>query len=65
MITAKKFAEQCSWFEPTEKELEILKEYAKEAIKADRKNVAKHAKYSFSSGVDKSSIINAPEIELL
>lgn len=53
----------------------LAKEYAREAIKADRENVAKHAKTVFQSTwkqeirgiqseVDKDSIINAPQIEL-
>ena len=46
--------------------------YAQEAIKADRENVYKHADVYFDEGtnlenvhVDKNSIINAPNIELL
>ncbi len=67
----------------------LLLDYAREAIKADRENVVKHAKIrlrklgvvsytiertdfashdlkdGLSASVDKDSIINAPEIELL
>ena len=52
----------------------MMKKYAKEAIKADRENVAKHAALTdfaceflqegASNAIDKNSIINAPEIEL-
>lgn len=57
-----------------------VKEYTREAIKADRENVAKYAEtkekrwsrkcssgyeYGYNTIVDKKSIINAPEIELL
>lgn len=51
---------------------ELIKDYAKEAIKEDRKNVAEHAevdwRWNENQGdyavVDKDSIINAPQIEL-
>ena len=50
-----------------------MKEFAKEAIKADRINLLNHAKVFISEHyqggltpiVDKDSIINAPNIELL
>jgi len=55
----------------------MMKRYAREAIKADRENVAKHAKGTINIlavnsrnakkqevVIDKNSIINAPEIEL-
>jgi len=54
--------------------IEAMKEYAIEAIKADRENVARHAKavgpLSETTSrnrtyVDRNSIINAPNIELL
>lgn len=47
-----------------------IKEYVEEAIKADRENVATHAILKYDeegigiSGVDKDSIINAPNIIL-
>ena len=55
---------------------QLMIEYAREAIKADRENVAKHAKTEFMSTwnqpftgiqpeIDKNSILNAPQIELL
>ena len=53
---------------------EAIKEYAKEAIKADMINLIEHVKVkqkTFFSGmppawqIDKDSIINAPNIELL
>lgn len=53
--------------------IDAIKEYAQEAIKADRENVAKHAKavgpLSQTTSrnrpyVDKDSIFNAPQIEL-
>lgn len=53
---------------------QLMIAYAREAIKTDRKNVAKHAEAYLKESlmtqqrvvaiVDKSSIINAPEIEL-
>jgi len=50
---------------------DYAKLYAKEAIKADRENVAKHVKLNPPTNfwqqrfVDKDSIINAPSIQLL
>lgn len=50
---------------------ELMLEFAKEAIKADRLNLLKHAEVYFDEGtnlenvhIDKDSIINAPMIEL-
>lgn len=54
--------------------LKAMREYARDAIKADRKNVCKHAKIrsvyhsafgTHENSLDKDSIINAPNIELL
>ena len=49
-----------------------MKEYTEEAIKADRINLLEHAEIYFDEGtnlenvhIDKNSIINAPNIELL
>ena len=57
---------------------QIALEYAREAIKTDRQNLLKHAKIGkewyqanempdgmWFDSVDKNSIINAPQIELL
>lgn len=62
-----------SFPEEAEHAKDLLKSYVREAIKADRENVAKNAKttpgnprdFEFTLVVDKDSIINAPEIELL
>ena len=50
----------------------MLIEFAKEAIKADRLNLLEHAEVYFDEGtdlenvhIDKDSILNAPNIELL
>ena len=60
-----------------DKQINAMKAYAKEAIKADRLNLVQHATISDVGGlgsngeymehfiVDKNSIINAPKIKLL
>jgi len=65
------------WYDIEEAMKEYAKEYAKEMIKLDRINVAKHATSKCLNMpestcseceyhiIDKSSILNAPQIELL
>ncbi len=51
--------------------LQAMVEFAREAIKADRENLVKHAKVDFEEGygmvawVNENSILNAPNITLM
>ena len=79
MITARERIKECSNSVFVSEQSELVDrlvyafhEYTKEAIKTDRINLVNHAEVYFDEGttlenvnIDKDSIINAPNIELL
>ena len=70
MKTAKEFLEERWGANPSTSLILILNDFAREAIKADRENVAEHAEIDYCGPdfdtpfIDTYSIINAPQIEL-
>lgn len=64
MKTAKEFLKPFIK-DPTDTQIELMIEFAREAIKADRENVAKYINEDMNHKVPVIHIINAPNIELL